>query len=66
MLNNIWGIIIILILLFIIYNKIYSLDKQYDKKELINEYQNQLNIQKKINIHELMYNIPTITSYLIK
>ena len=50
MLNNIWGIIIILILLYLIYNKIYSLDKQYDKKELIDEYQNQLKLQKKINI----------------
>ena len=63
MLNNIWGIIIILVLLFAIYNKIISLNKPYDEKKIISQYQNQLKLQDKINLNELIKNIPTIASY---
>ena len=58
-----WGFIIILILLIILYNKISNLNKPYNKEEIINEYQNQLKLKNKINLNELMKNIPTIASY---
>lgn len=66
MLNNIWGIILIFILLFIIYNKIFNLNKLCDNKEkIINDYENQIKLKNKFNLNELIKNIPTITSYYV-
>ena len=65
MFNNIWGIIIVLILIYAIYKKISNLDKPYDKKKFIIQYQNHKKLQQKINLPNLMKNIPTIASYYV-
>jgi hypothetical protein len=65
MINNIWGIIIILILIYAIYKKISNLDKPYDEEKFIIQYRNQKRLEKKINIPNLMKNMPTIASYYV-
>ena len=65
MFNNFWGIIIVLILIFVIYKKLSNLNKPYDEEKFIIQYQNQLKLSKKINIKNLMTNIPDIASYYV-
>jgi hypothetical protein len=65
MFNNIWGIIVISILIFIIYKKINNLNKPYDENEFIIKYKNQLKLRKKINLPNFMKNIPSIASYYV-
>jgi len=65
MFKNIWGIIIILILIFAIYKKINNLNKPYDEKKFLIQYQNQLKLGEKINLQNLMKNIPDIASYYV-
>ena len=65
MFNNIWGIIIVLFLIFAIYKKISNIDKPYDKKKFIIQYKNQKKLQEKINLPNLMKNIPTMASYYV-
>ena len=65
MCNNIWGIIIILFLIYAIYKKINNLNKPYDKKKFIIQYKNQKKLVEKINLTNLMKNIPTIASYYV-
>jgi hypothetical protein len=65
MFNNIWGIVIILILIYAIYKKISNLNKPYDEEKFIIQYKNQKKLQKNINIPTLMKNIPSIASYYV-
>jgi hypothetical protein len=65
MLNNIWGFIIMLILILIIYIKISNLNKPYNKDKILMQYKNQINDEFKINLPNLMKNIPTIASYYV-
>ena len=65
MINNIWGIIIVLILIYAIYKKISNLNKPYDEEKFIIQYKNQKRLEKKINIPNLMKNMPTIASYYV-
>ena len=65
MFNNIWGILIILILIFAIYKKIKNLNKPCDENKFIVQYQNQLKLQKKINLSNFMKNIPNVASYYV-
>ena len=65
MFNNIWGFIIILVLVYAIYKKIKNLNKPYDEEKFIIQYQNQKKLQKNINLPNLMKNIPTIASYYV-
>ena len=65
MINNIWGIIIGLILIYAIYKKISNLNKPYDEEKFIIQYKNQKRLEKKINIPNLMKNMPTIASYYV-
>ena len=65
MFNNFWGIIIVLILIFVIYKKLSNLNKPYDEEKFIIQYQNKLKLSKKINIKNLMTNIPDIASYYV-
>ena len=46
--NNIWVIIISLILVYIIYNKINNLNKPFDKARFVEQYINQKKILKKL------------------
>lgn len=65
MFNNIWGIIIVLFLIFAIYKKIKNIDKPYDKKKFIIQYKNHKKLEEKINLPNLMKNIPTMASYYV-
>jgi hypothetical protein len=65
MFNNIWGIIIILFLIYAIYKKISNLNKPYDKKKFIIQYKNQKKLGEKINLPNLMKNMPNIASYYV-
>jgi hypothetical protein len=46
--NNIWVVIISLILLYIIYNKINNLNKPFDKARFVEKYTNQKKLWKKL------------------
>ncbi len=65
MFNNIWGVIIVLFLIYTIYKKISNLDKPFDKKKFIIQYKNKKRLEEKINIPNIMKNIPTIASYYV-
>ena len=65
MLNNFFGILIILFLIFSIYKKITNLNKPYDETKFINQYQNQLKLQKNFNLGNMIENIPDVASYYV-
>jgi hypothetical protein len=65
MLNNIWGGIIVLFLIFAIYKKIKNLNKPCDENKFIIQYQNQLKLRKKFNLSNFMKNVPTMASYYV-
>lgn len=46
--NNIWVVIISLILVYIIYNKINNLNKPFDKARFVEQYTNQKKLWKKL------------------
>ncbi len=65
MFNNMWGILIILILFFAIYKKVINLNEPYDENKFIIQYQNQIKLKKKFNIQNIMKNMPSIASYYV-
>jgi len=65
MFNNIWGLIVILILIFAIYKKISNLDNSDEDKKFITKYKNQLKIKEKFNVNNIIKNIPNIASYYV-
>lgn len=65
MLNNFFGILIILFLIFAIYKKIINLNKPYDENKFIIQYQNQLKLKEKFSLKNVMENIPDLTSYYV-
>jgi hypothetical protein len=65
MFNNIWGGVIVIILVYAIYKKIRNLNKPYDEDKFIIQYQNQKKLGQKINIPNLMKSFPTIASYYV-
>ena len=65
MLNNIWGLIVIFILIFAIYKKINNLDNPDEDDEFVTKYKNQLKIKEKFNLKNIIKNIPSITSYYV-
>ena len=65
MFNNIWGIVIVLVLVYAIYKKISNLNKPYDEEKFIVQYQNQKRLQEKFSLPNLMKNIPTLASYYV-
>jgi hypothetical protein len=65
MLNNIWGGIIIVILLFFIYRNIININKPCDDKVIIKKYKNQLRLKDKIKINNIIELAPDITSYYV-
>jgi hypothetical protein len=72
--NNIWVVIISLILLYIIYNKINNLNKPFDKARFVEKYTNQKKLWKKLkNTTNISKNgkgiepitIPLLASYYV-
>ena len=65
MFNNIWSILIVIALIFAIYKKIKNLNKPYDEKKFIIQYQNQIKLRKKFNLKNFMKNVPNVASYYV-
>ncbi len=63
--NNIWVIIISIILLFIIIKKIINLNKPFDESRFIEQYKNQEKLKKKFNIKSLHQSLPKLASYYV-
>ncbi len=63
--NNIWVILISILLLYIIVRKIINLNKPFDEKRFIEQYTNQLKLRKQLNIEIIQKNIPKLTSYYV-
>jgi predicted Holliday junction resolvase-like endonuclease len=65
MIKIILAIIIILFLIYSIYKKIKNLDKPFDEKKFIVQYQNQKKLKQKVSLPNFMKNIPSLTSYYV-
>jgi flagellar biosynthesis/type III secretory pathway M-ring protein FliF/YscJ len=63
--NNVWIILLAFILLFVIIKKIVNLNKPFDEKRFIEQYQNQIKLKKKFNINNLKQKLPQLASYYI-
>ena len=64
-LNNIWIILLSILLLYVIVRKIINLNKPFDEKRFIEQYKNQLKLRKQLNIEIIQKNIPKLTSYYV-
>ena len=65
MIKIILAIIIILFLIYSIYKKIKNLNKPFDEKKFIVQYQNQKKLKQKVSLPNFMKNIPSLTSYYV-
>ncbi len=63
--NNIWVILLSILLLYIIVKKIINLNKPFDERKFIEQYNNQLKLKKQLNIDIIQKNIPKLTSYYV-
>ena len=63
--NNIWVILLSILLLYVIVRKIINLNKPFDEKRFIQQYKNQLKLKKQLNIDIIQKNIPKLTSYYV-
>jgi hypothetical protein len=63
--NNIWIYIISAILLYAIFRKLFNLNKPFDEKKFIEQYQNQEKLKKKLNFNNIHQNIPMLASYYV-
>jgi hypothetical protein len=63
--NNIWIILLSILLLYVIVRKIINLNKPFDENRFIQQYRNQLKLKKQLNINIIQQNIPKLTSYYV-
>ena len=63
--NNIWIIIISIIIFIIIIKKICNLNKPFDQSRFIEQYTNQIKLQEKFTLKSIPNNIPKIASYYV-
>ncbi len=63
--NNIWVIIISVILLFIIIKKIINLNEPFDEGRFIEQYKNQEKLKKKFNMKSIQQSLPKLASYYV-
>lgn len=63
--NNIWVIIICIILFIIIVRKINNLNKPFDEQRFMEQYINQKKLSKKFSLDSLPLELPTLTSYYV-
>jgi hypothetical protein len=64
-LNNIWVLLICLIIFIIIVKKICNLNQPFDEDRYILQEQNQEKLKKKFNLNNIHTVIPTLTSYYV-
>ena len=63
--NNMWIILLSILLLVIIVRKIINLNKPFDEPRFIEQYKNQIKLRKQFNINMIQKNIPKLTSYYV-
>ena len=63
--NNIWIILLSILLLIIIVRKIINLNKPFDETRFIEQYKNQIKLKKQFNIGAIQKNIPKLASYYV-
>ena len=63
--NNPWIILIIIFLIYSIYNKIKNLNKPLNQTKFIEQLQNQQKIKKNFNFNNIVTKLPILTSYYV-
>ena len=63
--NNIWIILLSILLIVIIVRKIINLNKPFDESRFIEQYKNQIKLKKQFSMTSLQRNIPKLTSYYV-
>jgi hypothetical protein len=63
--NNIWVIIIAVILIYIIIKKITNLNNSIDEDVYIEKHKNQERLKKQFNFNDLPKGLPALASYYV-
>ena len=63
--NNIWVIIIAVILIYIIIKKITNLNNSIDEDVYIEKHKNQERLKKQFNFNDLPKELPALASYYV-
>jgi hypothetical protein len=63
--NNIYIIIISILLLYAIIKKIINLNKPFNEVDFLTKYNNQQKLKENLSLDNLKKQIPTLTSYYI-
>jgi flagellar biosynthesis/type III secretory pathway M-ring protein FliF/YscJ len=63
--NNIWVILICIILVFFIVRKIIKLNKPFDEERFIEQYKNQQKLSEKFSMVSLQKSLPKLTSFYL-
>jgi hypothetical protein len=63
--NNIWVILICIILAFFIIKKIYNFNKPFDEKRFIEQYINQQKLKEKFSLEAIPQSLPKLASYYV-
>ena len=63
--NNIWVIIISIIILLIIIKKIYNLNKPFDEKRFVEQYRNQIKLKNNFSLKSIPKTLPKLASYYV-
>lgn len=64
--NNIWVIIICIVLAIFIVKKICNLNKPFDEKRFVEQYVNQQNLREKFTLDSIPKNLPKFVSYYVR
>jgi hypothetical protein len=63
--NNIWVMLLCIILLLFIIKKIYNLNKPFDEKRFIEQYVNQQKLQNNFSFKAIPHTLPKLASYYV-
>lgn len=63
--NNIWVILLCIILLLFIIKKIYNLNKPFDEKRFIEQYINQQKLKNNFSFEAIPHSLPKLASYYV-
>ena len=63
--NNSWIIILSIVIIFVVFKKIYYLNKPFDKDKFIYQYLNKNKIKNKLSNIDLHKELSTIASYYV-
>lgn len=63
--NNIWVILICIVLIFFIVRKIIKLNKPFDEERFIEQYKNQQKLGEKFSMISFQKSLPKLTSFYL-